>query len=81
MQTRFCQRLLLLLLACATCLPMAHCAARAGDATSLYELEQYASAVTALETKFLSLIESAPSDERFYLYWTYNHLMGSWSQV
>jgi hypothetical protein len=81
MQARFCQRLLLLLLACATWLPTTHGAARAADATSFYEIEQYANAVTALETEFLSLIESAPSDERFYLYWTYNHLTGSWSQV
>jgi len=27
------------------------------------------------------LIEAAPCEERFYLYWTYNHLTGSWVQV
>ncbi len=27
------------------------------------------------------MIEAAPSEERFYLYWTYNHLTGSWVQV
>jgi hypothetical protein len=47
----------------------------------LYELEQYANAVSALETEFLSLIDTVPSEERFYLYWTYNHLTGSWAQV
>jgi len=47
----------------------------------LYELEQYSDAVTALETEFLALIEAAPSEQRLYLYWTYNHLTGSWFQV
>ena len=46
-----------------------------------YELERYANAVTGLDTEFLSLIEAAPSEQRFCLYWTYNHLTGSWSQV
>src|SRR5437867_3539305 len=72
---------LLLLFACAPYLPVVHGTERVGDATYWYELEQYANAVTALETEFLSLIEAAPSEERFYLYWTYNHLMGSWVQV
>ena len=72
---------LLLLFACAPYLPVVHGMGRVGDATYLYELEQYANAVTALETEFLSLIEAAPSEERFYLYWTYNHLTGSWFQV
>ena len=81
MQMRPCQRLLLLLSACATCLPVANGTERTGDATCSYELEQYANTVIALETEFLSLIDAAPSDERFYLYWTYNHLTGSWAQV
>ncbi len=72
---------LLLLLACALYLPAAYGTERARDATYLYELEQYGNAVTALETEFLSLIEFASSEERFYLYWTYNHLTGSWLQV
>ena len=54
---------------------------RVGDVTYLHQLEQYANAVTALKTGFLSLIEAAPSEERFHLYWTYNHLTGSWFQV
>ena len=74
-------RSLLLLFACAPYLPAAHGAERVGDATYLYELEQYANAVTALDTEILSSIEAAPSEERFYLYWTYNHLTGSWAQV
>ena len=72
---------LLLLFACAPYLPVVHGTERVGDATYLYELEQYANAVAALETEFLSLIEAAPGEERFYLYWTYNHLTGSWVQV
>jgi hypothetical protein len=72
---------LLLLFACAPYLPVVHGTERVGDVTSLYALEQYAEAVTALETEFLSLIETAPSEERFHLYWTYNHLRGSWVQV
>jgi hypothetical protein len=74
-------RSLLLLLACAPYVPLAHGAERAGDAARLYELEQYASAVDALETEFLALIEAAPGEERFHLYWTYNHLTGSWFHV
>jgi hypothetical protein len=74
-------RSLLLVFACAPYLPAAHGTERAGDAICLYELEQHANAVAALQTEFLSLIEVGPGEERFYLYWTYNHLMGSWSQV
>jgi non-ribosomal peptide synthetase component F len=73
--------LLLLLFASAPCLPMAHATQRAGDATYLYELKRYARAVTGLEKEFLSLIEAAPGEERFDLYWTYNHLTGAWVQV
>ena len=47
----------------------------------MYELEQYTKAAAALEADFLSLIEAASSEERFYLYWTYNHLTGSWIQI
>jgi hypothetical protein len=74
-------RSLVLLFACAPYLPVAQGTERVSDATSLYELEQYATAVTALEKEFLSSIEAAPSEERFYLYWTYNHLISSWFQV
>ena len=72
---------LLLLFACACYLPVAHGTEPVRNAAYLYELEQYANAGTALEAEFLSLIEAAPSEERFYLYWTYNHLTGSWVQV
>src|SRR5262245_24866106 len=72
---------LLLLFACGSCLPLANGAERPGDVSSLYELERHANAVTALESKFLASIEAAPSEERFRLYWTYNHLTGSWFQV
>src|ERR1700680_5348054 len=71
----------LLLLGCALCLPMAHATARVGEATYLYELERYARAVTGLEKEFLSLVEAASGEERFDLYWTYNHLTGAWLQV
>jgi hypothetical protein len=77
----FRRRSLLLLFACAPYLPAVHGMERVGDVPYLYELEQYATAVTALETEFPSLIEAAPSEERFHLYWTYNHLTGSWFQV
>lgn len=73
--------LLLLLFACASYLPVVHGTERVGDATYMYELEQYANAVTAFEAEFLSLIEATPREERFYLYWTSNHLTGSWVQV
>jgi len=72
---------LLLLFACAPYLPMAHATERAGDATYWYELERHAHSVSVLEQAFLSLIETASDDERFNLYWTYNHLTGAWLQV
>ena len=74
-------RSLLLLFACAPYLPVAHGIERVGDGTYVYEFEQHAGAITALEAEILSLIEPASSEERFYLYWTYNHLTGSWVQV
>ena len=73
--------ILLLLFACAPCLPMAHATERAGDATYWYELERHAHNVTGLEQAFFSLIAAASDDERFNLYWTYNHLTGAWLQV
>jgi hypothetical protein len=73
--------LLLLLFACASYLPIAHGAERAGDATYWYELERHAHNATGLEKEFLSLIEAASDEERFNLYWTYNHLTGAWLQV
>ena len=72
---------LLLLVACAFCLQVAHGTERAGDTTHRYELQQNARAGASIEKEFLSLIEAASSEERFYLYWTYNHLTGSWVQV
>ena len=72
---------LLLLFACAPCLPMAHGTERAGDATYLYELERHAHNATGLQKEFLSLIEADSGEERFNLYWTYDHLMGAWLQV
>ena len=79
--SRFNPTILLLLFACAACLPMAHGTERAGDAAYWYELERHAHAVTGLEQEFLSLIEAASVEERFNLYWTYNHLTGAWLQV
>jgi hypothetical protein len=73
--------LLLLSFACALCLPMAHGTERVGEATYLYDLERYSRAVTGLEKEFLSLVEAASDEERFDLYWTYNHLTGAWIQV
>jgi hypothetical protein len=73
--------LLLLLFTCAPCVPVVHGAERIGDSAYLNEFERYANAVAGLETEFLSLIEAASGEERFYLYWTYNHLTDSWVQV
>ena len=73
--------ILLLLVASALYLPMAHGTERAGDAAYWYELERHAHKATGLEKEFLSLIEADPGEERFNLYWTYNHLTGAWLQV
>src|ERR1700682_3617263 len=72
---------LLLLCACAPYLPMAHGTERAGDATYWYDLERHAHNATGLEKEFLSLIEADSGEDRFNLYWTYNHLTGAWLQV
>jgi hypothetical protein len=72
---------ILLFLACAPCLSVAHAAERVDDAANLYQLDQYASAAADLERELLTLIEAASDDERYYLYWTYNHLTGSWVHV
>jgi hypothetical protein len=74
------RRLLLLLFICA-CVPSVHGAERIGDSARLNELDQYAIAAAGLETEFRSLIEAASGEDRFYLYWSYNHLTESWVQV
>ena len=74
-------RVLLLLLACVPCSSAVHAAERIGDSTYLNEFERYANAAAALKTEFLSSIEAASGEERFYLYWTYNHLTASLVQV
>jgi hypothetical protein len=73
--------LLLLLFTCAPCVPVVHGTERIGDSAYLNEFDRYANAAAALETEFLSLIEAASGEERFYLYWTYNHLTDSWVQL
>jgi hypothetical protein len=73
--------LLLMLFICAPYAPVVHGAERIGDSAYLNEFERYANAVAGLETEFLSLIEAASGDERFYLYWTYNHLTDSRVQL
>jgi hypothetical protein len=73
--------LLCLSFACTHLACPAQGAVSVGDATRAYELEQHAVAATALENDVLHLIESAPAEERFGLYRTFNQLVGSWSQV
>ena len=73
--------LLLLLLACAPYLRLAHGSERVGDAVHVHAFEQHAAAVKALEDNLLALIETTPEDERFELYRTYNQLMGTWLQM
>ena len=72
---------LLLLFACAPHFQAAQGMERVGDSAYLHELEQHAAAGADLEKDLLALIEAASSEERFYLYWTYNHLTGSWGQI
>ena len=74
-------KLLALLFTCAAYLPVAHGAERSGDAVYLSEFERHAKAVAALDAEFLSSIDAASEEDRFYLYWTYNHLVDSWVQV
>ena len=73
--------LLLVLLACAPYLRLAHGSERVGDRLYVHAFEQHEAAVTALEDNLLALIETTPEDERFELYRTYNQLMGTWLQM
>lgn len=66
---------------CLGSLPAAQGVERIGDATDLYDLAQYAASIAALEEEFLSLVATASDNERFGLYWTYNHLTGAKVQV
>lgn len=74
-------RLLWLLVICVPGLRPAHGAERMGDASLVHALQDHAEAVNALEIDILVLIESAPDENRFALYRTYNELMGTWVQV
>src|SRR5438552_2202040 len=73
--------LLLVLLACAPYLRLAHGSERVGDRLYVHAFEQHEAAVTALEDNLLALIETTLEDERFELYRTYNQLMGTWLQM
>ena len=54
---------------------------RSGDTPQAIELDAHASAVAAIEHELLAVIDAAPADERFGLYWTYDALIGAWVQV
>jgi len=74
-------RLLLLLAVWMACSAGAESTGQPGDAPVASELERHESAVIVLEHELLALIEVAPQEERFDLYWTYNALIGAWVQV
>jgi hypothetical protein len=61
--------------------PVVDGAERIGDSGYLNEVQRYANAVAGLETEFLSLLDAASGEERFYLYSTYNHLTDSRVQL
>jgi len=73
--------LLSLSIACTPYVPTAHGFERLGDAAYVYEYGRYADAAIVLERDYLALIESAPDEERFNLYRSYDRLMGTWLQV
>jgi hypothetical protein len=77
----FLVRLLLMLVICASSLRPALGAERAGDAVLMYALQDHTEVASALETDILTLIESAPDEDRFDLYRTYDQFMGAWIQV
>jgi hypothetical protein len=74
-------RLLMPLLACASCLPDADGMERAADASLIYALEDRTAVASALERDMLVLIERSAGEDRFGLYLTYDRLLGAWSQV
>jgi hypothetical protein len=71
----------LLLAACLAFPNLAQGAERLGDATFLGSYRQDARIAVTLEKELLFLIGIAPDEERFNLYWTYNHFMETWLQV
>ncbi len=72
---------LLIVLVSALGLPVAHAIERAGDAQIAKEIRHYATAVTTVQGDLLSAIETASGEKRFNLYRTYNHSIGTWTQV
>lgn len=74
-------RLLVLLAICASSLHPAHATERAGDAAAAQALQDLTAVVNALEIDILARIETTPDTQRLDAYWTYNALMGAWTQV
>jgi len=72
--------LTLLLLAWASCLPLA-ASERPGDADNAKELRRSAVAVAGIQRQLRAMAESASREERFELYRTYDDSMGTWLQV
>lgn len=56
-------------------------AERVSDATFADSYQQHARYAIVLENDIGFLIGIAPDEERFNLYWTYNHFVGTWLQV
>ena len=74
-------RVVLLLFVCSAGLRPAHGTEHVGDALVVHTLDNQTAAVDALDREILALLETVPDDRRFELYWTYDQLMGTWSQV
>jgi hypothetical protein len=71
----------LLLVACLTFLSLAQGAERIGDATFADAYREHRRIAKTLEDELLFLIETAPDEERFNLYWTYDQFSGTWLQI
>ncbi len=63
------------------CLPVSEAIERPGDADNAQELRRSAVAVAAIQRQLRGMAESAPREERFELYRTYDDSMGTWLQV
>jgi len=74
-------RLLVLLLACVSSVPLSHAAGQPADSVAEDALATHARVVMTIERSMLAQIAIAPEQDRFDLYSAYDRFLGAWVQV
>jgi hypothetical protein len=74
-------RFRLLFVACLALSGLAQGSERPGDTAFVDSSRQHARTALAVENEIRFLIVIAPDEERFTLYWTYDHFIETWLQV